>query len=136
MALPKVISLHMIEDDIASAVCKSRRFCAIACTIYRELKTPIGRVRVSGAGASIAVDEYRHYYKVPHQAARLVRDFDLGKPVSPIPFQLRFAYRRKITPVDPARRAQINKNRREAAAVRAVLGEKAKTYTRGRYGTL
>lgn len=123
----------MIPDDINGAVCNSREDCAIARTINRQIPD-IGRVRVSAAGVSIAKGGYRHYYKVPHPAARLVRDFDAGRPVKPISFNLLIADRRKIQPIDDARKKQVNEARRTATATLAALGEKPKRYPKGRYG--
>ena len=57
--LPRKIMLRMTEDDVTNAICNSRKYCAIARTIYRQMEVPIGRVRVSQAGASIAKGEYR-----------------------------------------------------------------------------
>lgn len=133
--MPKNLRLVMIEDDIATAVCNSRRHCAIAQTIYRQLKHPIGRVRVMQSGVSIdGTDEYRYHYRTPQPAARLVRDFDDHKPVKPITFVLQYTNRRKIQPVDPERKRQVNEARRARVAALAAAGEKPKTYARGRYG--
>jgi hypothetical protein len=133
--LPVKIRMQMTPDDIASAVCNSRRHCALAQTIYRQLEQPIGRVRVMTSGISIAADDgYRYYYRVPVKACRLVRDFDAGKPVEPITFILLRTNREKITPVPEARKQQVNKARREREAALAELGVKPKTYTHGRYG--
>lgn len=135
MVLPKKITLRMEMIDITSAVCNSRQHCAIAQTIYRQLRQPIGRVRVTNAGVSMAApDDYRYQYKVPHKACRLVCDFDAGKSVQPITFTLHYSHRNKITPVDSERKNQINKARRENTAMLAALGQKPKTYPRGRYG--
>ena len=57
--LPRKIMLRMTEDDVTNAICNSRKYCAIARTISRQMEVPIGRVRVSQAGASIAKGEYR-----------------------------------------------------------------------------
>lgn len=124
----------MIDNDIATAVCNSKQHCAIAQTIYRVLKIPVGRVRVTTAYVSIAKDEYRHYYMVPHKACRLVSDFDAGMVVQPIIFNLTLAKRRKIEPVDPVKKARTNLLRRDRAAALAAQGLKPKTYPKGRYG--
>lgn len=134
MALPKTILLQMEIEDIEGAICRSRKHCAIAQTIYRQLEIPVGRVRVMTSGVSIVKEDYRYYYKVPTKACRLVRDFDDEKPVDPIKFRLRFTNRSKIQPVDDARKAAVNKARREASAAAIALGEKPKRYSTGRYG--
>lgn len=134
MALPKKLVLHMEQNDIESAVCNSRQHCAIAQTIYRELKEPVGRVRVSVSGVSIAKQDYRYYYRVPHQACRLVFDFDAGKEVRPITFTLRFTERRKIQRVPDERKRQVNEARRKRTAALAEMGQRPKTYPKGRYG--
>ena len=131
--MPYKMTLHMQQDDIDSAIICSRQHCAIAQTIYRELKVSIGRVRVTAAGVSIAKDDHRYLYKQPESAARLVRDFDDHKPVKPIIFSLHLALVRPITPVDPEQKSRINKNRRERDAALAALGQKPKKYARGRY---
>ena len=131
--LPKKITLHMSMADIETAICRSRQHCAIAQTIYRQLREPIGRVRVTAAGVTIAKLDHRYYYKSPESAVRLVRDFDEGKPVQPIVFSLHLAHVRPITPVDEEHKNQVNKARRERTAALAALGQKPKTYTKGRY---
>lgn len=133
LPMPREITLRMQQIDLDVSVCNSRQYCPIAQTLYRQLNLPIGRVRVTGAGVTIAKDDYRYYYKVPEAAYRLVRDTDQGKPVKPIVFTLHFSHRNKICPVDPVRKHQINKNRRERTAMLAALGQKPKTYG-GRYG--
>jgi hypothetical protein len=131
--LPKTIRLRMEQCDIDTAICNSRQHCAIAQTIYRQLNIPIGRVRVTAAGVSIAQGNHRHHYQHPESAARVVRDMDAHKPVKPIPFSLHRSHIRPITPVDDARKNQINKARREKIASLTALGLKPKTYSKGRY---
>ena len=132
--LPMKIRLQMMQEDIASAICNSRQHCAIAQTLYRELKLPVGRVRVTQSGVSIAKGRYRHYYRPSHRACRLVRDFDDGKEVHPIVFCLHFSGRSKISPVDEERKMQVNIRRRAATAALLAQGLKPKAYPRGRYG--
>ena len=134
MALPKEIKLHMAPIDVISAVCNSRSHCAIAQTIYRELGLEVGRVRVMTSGVSIAKDGYRHYYRVPRKACRLVVDFDAHKDVEPINFSLRFTNRTKIALVPADRREQINAARAARTETLAKLGQKPKVYPKGRYG--
>jgi len=126
--------LHMIDNDIAGAICNSRSQCAIALNIYREVDVPVGRVRVATSGVSIAKDGYRYYYKVPNRACRLVCDFDAGKPVKPIIFALRYTHRTKIRPVPEDRKEQVNVARRLRVQALAELGQKPKGYPKGRYG--
>jgi hypothetical protein len=128
------IKLRMVQSDIDDAISCSKRFCAIARTIYRQLNAPVGRVRVTTAGASILKGDYRYHYRVPHRACRLVSEFDAGKPVRPIAFSLEFSSRRKVTNISDERRHQINTARRAATAALLATGEKPKRYPRGRYG--
>ena len=135
MTLPRKITLRMERADIASAVCNSRQHCAIAQTIYRQLHQPIGRVRVATDGVSIAApDNFRYLYKVPRNACVLVSKFDAGLPVEPITFTLHYSHRNKITPMPPEIKSRVNKARRDHTAALAAIGQKPKTYTRGRYG--
>lgn len=129
------LRLEMIEQDIASAVCNSRQHCAIAQTIYRVLQQPIGRVRVTENLVSIAgPDGFRYHYRVPMHAAQLVRDFDKGQSVKPITFVLHYSDRRKIAPLDPAKKQYVNEWKRAQAVALAAAGEKRKAYVRGRFG--
>lgn len=131
----KELRLEMIDEDIASAVCNSRQHCAIAQTIYRQLHQPIGRVRVMEHVVSIAgPDGFRYHYRIPSQAAQLVRGFDNRKPVKPIVFVLRYSDRRRIQAVDEVTKHRVNEARRIRTAALAAVGEKPKTYERGRYG--
>ena len=120
----------MISDDIATAVCNSPKYCAIAQTVYRQLDLPIGRVRVTTAGVSIRKGEYRYYYRVPHRACVLVHDFDEGRSVKPIAFTLTLSDRRKIQSVPDDRRQQVNKARRAREQAMRAVGGKPKVYKR------
>ena len=133
LPMPRKITLRMQQIDIDTSICNSRQYCAIAQTIYRQLQLPIGRVRVTGAGVTMAKDEHRYYYKCPEVAYRLVRKIDQGEKVEPIIFNLRFTHRNKICPIDPARKHQVNQKRRERTAILAAQGLKPKVYA-GRYG--
>lgn len=134
-ALPKNITLHMTADDIDGAICNSRSHCAIARNIYRELRVEIDRCRVSTAGVSIAKEGYRYYYRVPKKACALVMHFDKGEKVTPIDsYRLRFTNRTKIQPVNPERKAQVNRARQERVAALHAMGQRPKSYPRGRYG--
>jgi hypothetical protein len=134
MALPKQIKLKMQPVDLESAVCNSRSHCAIAQTLYRELALNVGRVRVRTSGVSIAKDGYRYHYRVPTRACRLIVNFDKGEPVQPIAFTLQYSNRSKIAPVPEDRKAQVNAARQARIEALAELGQKAKTYPKGRYG--
>lgn len=134
-ALPATIRMAMQPADIKEAVCNSRSQCAIALNIYRELDLEVGRVRVSTAGVSIAKDGYRYYYRVPKRACRLVVDFDAGRDVEPIIYKLRRTNRVKIGErVNPARAAQVNEARKLRTAALAAVGQKPRSYPKGRYG--
>lgn len=129
------IRLEMLDEDLASAVCNSRRHCAIAQTIYRVMQQPIGRVRVMENGVSIAgPDGFRYHYSIPTEAAKLVRDFDNHKEVKPIVFTIHYSHRHRIRPVDDVTKHRVNEARRTRTAALAAAGGKPKAYERGRYG--
>lgn len=132
--LPKTIRLEMTQDDIDTAECNSRQNCVIARNLYRQLQLPVGRVRVSTAGVSIAKNGYRYYYRVPKRACRVVEAFDSGQSVKPIVYQIKFSNRNKIQSVNTTRKAQVNAARQARTATAKAAGIQPKTYPKGRYG--
>jgi hypothetical protein len=138
------ITVHVTQQDIDNSERCSRTRCMLAVAIARRHAVleaagafkgrPPGRIRVTAAGVTVAIDRYRFTSRLPQEAVRALCDYDAGRAVKPFVFRLQFNDPpRKITPVDPARMEQIQVARRMKIAERIALGLPGEVIRHGRF---
>lgn len=131
--MPMKIRMHMIQDDIDIAKCNSRTQCALACNIYRELKIPVDRVWINQAGVTLKYMGWRYHYRTPWKAAKLIKEFDEGKPVKPISYTLEFSSRTKVQILSEEERKRKTDNEQIRRKILRNIGKEPRKLI-GRYG--